>query len=48
MRALSQVKKESVQLEGSRTGTKENEIANAGRQCSYECYDKLKHTVIQK
>jgi hypothetical protein len=30
-------------------GTKENEIAKAGRPCSWECYErKLKHTVIKK
>jgi hypothetical protein len=40
MRALSPVKKESVRLEGSRMGTKENKIENAGRPCSYECYEK--------
>jgi hypothetical protein len=28
-------------------GTKENEIAKAGRSCSWECYKKWKHTVIQ-
>jgi hypothetical protein len=34
------VKNESVGLGGSRMGTKENEIANAGRPCSWECYKK--------
>jgi hypothetical protein len=30
-------------------GTKENEIAKAGRPCSWEGYEKkLKHSVIQK
>jgi hypothetical protein len=49
MPALSPVKKESVVLGGSGMGTKENEIAKAGRPCSWECYEKnLKHTVIQK
>jgi hypothetical protein len=49
MPALSPVKKERVGLGGSRMGTKENKIAKAGRQCSWECYkNKLKHTVIQK
>jgi hypothetical protein len=49
MPALSPVKKESVGLGGSRMGTKENEIAKAGRPCSWErCEKKLKHTVIQK
>jgi hypothetical protein len=38
MPALSPVKKESVELGGSRMGTKENKIAKAGRQCSWECY----------
>jgi hypothetical protein len=27
-------------LGGSRMGTKENKIAKAGRQCSWECYEK--------
>jgi hypothetical protein len=35
------VKKESVGLGGSRMGTKENEIAKAGRPCSWECYEKI-------
>jgi hypothetical protein len=49
MPALSPVKKESVGLGGSRMSTKENEIAKAGRRCSWECYEKkLKPTVIQK
>jgi hypothetical protein len=49
MPALSPVKKERVGLWGSRMGTEENKIANAGRPCSWECYEKkLKHTVIQK
>jgi hypothetical protein len=43
------VKKESVGLGDSRMGTKENEIAKAGRPCSLEYYEKkLKYTVIQK
>jgi hypothetical protein len=40
MPVLSPVKKESVGLGGSRMGTKENKIANAGRPCSWECYEK--------
>jgi hypothetical protein len=49
MPALSPVKKTSMGLGGSRMGTKENEIAKAGRPCSWECYEKkLKHAVIQK
>jgi hypothetical protein len=40
MPALSPVKKENVGLRGSRMGTKENEIAKAGRPCSWECYEK--------
>jgi hypothetical protein len=40
MPALSQVKKENLGLRGSRMGTKENEIAKAGRPCSRECYEK--------
>jgi hypothetical protein len=40
MPALSPVKKESVRLRGSIMGTKENEIAKAGRPCSWECYEK--------
>jgi hypothetical protein len=49
MPTLSPAKKESVEFGDSRMGTKENEIANAGRPCSWECYEKkLKHTVIQK
>jgi hypothetical protein len=40
MPALSPVKKESVELGGSRMGTKENKIAKAGRPCSWECYEK--------
>jgi hypothetical protein len=40
MTALSPVKKESMGLGGSRMGTKENEIAKAGRPCSWECYEK--------
>jgi hypothetical protein len=40
MPALSPVKKESVGLGGSIMGTKENEIAKAGRSCSCECYEK--------
>jgi hypothetical protein len=31
--------KESVELGDSRMGTKENEIAKAGRPCSWECYE---------
>jgi hypothetical protein len=47
--ALSPVKKETVGSGGSRMGTKENEIAKAGRPCSWECYEKkFKHTVVQK
>jgi hypothetical protein len=38
MPALSPVKGESVGLGGSRMGTKENEIAKAGRPRSWECY----------
>jgi hypothetical protein len=34
MPALSPAKKESVELGDSRIGTKENEIAKAGRPCS--------------
>jgi hypothetical protein len=40
MPALSPVKKERVGLRGSRMGTKKNEIAKAGRPCSWECYEK--------
>jgi hypothetical protein len=40
MPALSPVKKERVGLGDSRMGTKENEIAKAGRPCSLECYKK--------
>jgi hypothetical protein len=40
MPALSPVKKESVGSRGSRMGTKENKIANAGRPYSWECYEK--------
>jgi hypothetical protein len=40
MPALSPVKKERVGLGGSRIGTKEYEIAKAGRLCSLECYEK--------
>jgi hypothetical protein len=40
MPALSPVKKESVGLGGSRMDKKENEIAKAGRKCSWECYEK--------
>jgi hypothetical protein len=39
MPALSPVKKERVGLGGSRMGTKNN-IAKAGRPCSWECYEK--------
>jgi hypothetical protein len=34
-------KKESVGLGGRRMGTKDNEIAKAGRPCSWECYEKI-------
>jgi hypothetical protein len=37
MPALSPVKKESVELGGSKMGTIENKIAKAGRPCSWEC-----------
>jgi hypothetical protein len=37
MPAPSPVKKENMGLGGSRMGTKENKIAKAGRQCSWEC-----------
>jgi hypothetical protein len=40
MPALSPVKKESMGLGGRREGRKENEIANAGRPCSWQCYGK--------
>jgi hypothetical protein len=40
MLALSPVKKERVELGGSRMGTKENKIAKARRPCSWECYKK--------
>jgi hypothetical protein len=40
MPAISPVKKESVGLGGSKTGTKENKFAKAGRLCSWECYEK--------
>jgi hypothetical protein len=40
MPALSPVKKENVGLRASRMGTKENNIAKAGRSCSWECYEK--------
>jgi hypothetical protein len=40
MPALSPAKKESVGLGGSSMGTIENEIAKAGRQYSWECYEK--------
>jgi hypothetical protein len=40
MPALFLVKKESVGLGGSIMSTKENEIAKAGRPCSWECYEK--------
>jgi hypothetical protein len=51
MPALSPVKKESVGLGSSRMGTKENEIAEAGRPCLWfmgVLRKELKHTVIQK
>jgi hypothetical protein len=44
MPALSLVKKESVGLEVSRMGTKENKIAKAGRPCSWDCYEKKTET----
>jgi hypothetical protein len=40
MPALSPVKKGSVELGGSRMGTKENKISKAGRPCSWEFYEK--------
>jgi hypothetical protein len=40
MPALSIVKKENVELGVSRMGTKENKIAKAGRQCSWESCEK--------
>jgi hypothetical protein len=40
MPAFSPVKKESVRVERSRMGTKENKVAKAGRPCSWECYEK--------
>jgi hypothetical protein len=40
MAALSPLKKERVGLGGSRMGTKEHKIAKAGRQRSWECYEK--------
>jgi hypothetical protein len=46
MPALSPVKKESVGLGGSRMGTKENKIANAGRPSSWECYEKNLNTLL--
>jgi hypothetical protein len=48
MPALSPVKKESVGLgaRGSRVGTKENEIAKAGRPCSWECYGKNRNILL--
>jgi hypothetical protein len=46
---LSPVKKERVGLGGSRMGTKENEIAKAGRPLFMGVLrKKLKRTVIQK
>jgi hypothetical protein len=48
MPALSPVEKERVGLEGSRMATKENKIAKAGGLCSWECYEKIEHSVIQK
>jgi hypothetical protein len=41
MPALFPVKKESGGVGGSRMGIKENEIAKAGRPCSWECYEKI-------
>jgi hypothetical protein len=46
MPALSPVKKESVGLGSSRMGTKENEIAKAGRPCSWECYEKKRNMLL--
>jgi hypothetical protein len=46
MTALSLVKKESMGLGGSRMGTKENEIAKAGRPCSWECYEKNENILL--
>jgi hypothetical protein len=40
MPALSPVKKESMGLGGSRMDTKESKIAEGGRPCSWECYEK--------
>jgi hypothetical protein len=40
MPALFPVKKESVGLGGSSMGTKEYEIAKAGRPCSWEWHEK--------
>jgi hypothetical protein len=48
MPALSKVKKESVELWGSRMGTKENKTAKAGIPCGSATKKKLKHAVIQK
>jgi hypothetical protein len=46
MLGLSPVKKERVGLGGSRMGTKENRIAKAGRQCSSECYERYRNTLL--
>jgi hypothetical protein len=40
MPELSPVKKESVGLRGSRMGKNKNQIAKAGRPCSWKCYEK--------
>jgi hypothetical protein len=45
--SASSSEKEKCGVGGSRMGTKGNEIAKAGRPCSWECYErKLKRTVI--
>jgi hypothetical protein len=41
MPALSPLKKERLGLGGSRMGTKKNKIEEAGKQCSWECYEKI-------
>jgi hypothetical protein len=40
------MKKESVGLGGSRMGTKENNIAKAGRPCSWACYEKSRNILL--
>jgi hypothetical protein len=40
------VRKENVELGGSRMGTKENKISKAGRPRSYECYDKKNWNIL--